>query len=88
MRQREAEGGRGRQREAGELRWINWINITLLLTQCDRAIPFYIHDGVTQVRLKREVLDEDARAGRDGLLGGGLTGEQWCEWELCSSKCE
>jgi hypothetical protein len=26
---------------------------------------------------KREVLDEDVRAGPSGLLGGGLSGEQW-----------
>ena len=41
---------------------------------------------LNQVRLKREVLDEDARAGRDGLLGGGLTGEQWCVLGLMQ-KC-
>lgn len=30
-----------------------------------------------QVKTKREILDEDVRAGKDGLLGGGLSGEAW-----------
>lgn len=30
-----------------------------------------------QVRIKKEVLDEDVKAGRAGLMGGGLSGDQW-----------
>ncbi|GAX78033.1 hypothetical protein CEUSTIGMA_g5475.t1 [Chlamydomonas eustigma] len=40
------------------------------------GIPFAMKTDA-KVRLKREVLDEDVRAGREGLLGGYLSGEQW-----------